>query len=135
VGAIVFDGDRVLLVKRSHPPLKGEWSLPGGAVELGETLEAAVARELAEETGLDVDVGPIVAVLDRIEHREGGGIAYHHVIVDYLCSLRGGALACGSDAEDARFARLGDLDAYRLTSKARAVIARARRLRASTEGP
>ena len=86
VGAVVFDADRVLLVKRAHEPLKGEWSLPGGAVELGETLEAAVAREVLEETGLAVDVGPVVEVLDRVQHAADGRVEYHYVIVDYLCS-------------------------------------------------
>ena len=72
VGAVIVDGDRVLLVKRAHEPLKGEWSLPGGAVEVGETLEAALVREVREETGLDVDVGPVVEVLDRIRRDADG---------------------------------------------------------------
>ena len=86
VGAVILDGDRVLLVKRGHEPLKGEWSLPGGAVEIGETLDAAVAREVLEETGLDVDVGPVVEVLDRIQRDADGRVEYHYVIVDYLAA-------------------------------------------------
>src|SRR5438552_13789207 len=92
VGAVVLDGDRVLLVKRAHEPLKGEWSLPGGAVEVGETLEAAVAREVREETCLEVEVGPLVEVVNRIVRDPGGRVEYHFVIVDYLCRPIGGTL-------------------------------------------
>jgi 8-oxo-dGTP diphosphatase len=131
VGAVVVDGDRVLLVKRGHPPLKGEWSLPGGTVELGETLEAALAREVLEETGLEVSVGPVVEVFDRVDRAPDGRIEYHFVIVDYACSVRGGFLAHGSDAEDACWAPIRELPAYRLTAKAREVIGKARRLSAA----
>ena len=127
VGAVVLDGDRVLLVKRGHPPLKGEWSLPGGTVELGETLEAAVAREVLEETGLEVSVGQVVEVLDRVDRAPDGRIEYHFVIVDYACTVRGGSIASGSDAEDARWVPIRELPAYRLTAKASAVIVEARR--------
>jgi 8-oxo-dGTP diphosphatase len=127
VGAVVVDGGRVLLVKRGHPPLKGEWSLPGGTVELGETLEAAVAREVLEETGLEVSVGQVVEVLDRVDRAPDGRIEYHFVIVDYACTVRGGSIASGSDAEDARWVPIRELPAYRLTAKASAVIAEARR--------
>src|SRR3989440_8404211 len=85
VGAVVLDGDRVLLAKRAHEPLKGQWSLPGGGVEIGETLEEALRREVLEETGLAVSVGPVVEIFERIERQADGRIEYHFVIVDYLC--------------------------------------------------
>ena len=125
VGAVVFDAGRVLLVKRGHEPLKGEWSLPGGAVELGETLKSAVAREVMEETGLAVDVGPLIDVVDRIQSGVDGRIEYHYVIVDYLCRVRGGRLLHGSDAEAACWVEIHELPAYRLTDQAMAMIARA----------
>src|ERR1700680_4466163 len=127
VGAVVVDGDRVLLVKRGHPPLKGEWSLPGGTVELGETLEAAVAREVLEETGLEVSVGQVVEVVDRVDRAPDGRIEYHFVIVDYSCTVRGGSIARGSEAGDGRWVPIRELPAYRLTAKASAVIVEARR--------
>ena len=89
-GAVVLDGDRVLLVKRGNEPLKGEWSLPGGAVEIGETLETALVREIREETGLDVDVGPMVDVLDRLRYDPDGRVKYHYVPI--FCAAR--AAAC-----------------------------------------
>ena len=111
VGAVVVDADRVLLVQRGQEPLKGEWSLPGGAVELGETLEVACAREVHEETGLDVDVGPMIDVFDRIRIDGDGRTRYHYVLVDFVCRRTGGVLASASDAADARWASLDELRA------------------------
>lgn len=125
VGAVIIDGDNVLLVKRANEPLKGEWSLPGGAVEVGESLEAALVREVREETCLDVAVGPVVDVLDRIRRDEVDRVEYHYVIVDYVCHTCGGTAACGSDADEVRWAHRGDLASYRLTSSAAAVIEKA----------
>ena len=129
VGAVILDGDRVLLARRAHPPLQGEWSLPGGAVEVGETLHEALMREVREETGLDVEIGPVVEVLDRIERQSDGRVEYHFIIVDYACSVLGGTLACASDAADARWVGLGALDEYSLTDAALRVIRTAVELR------
>ena len=112
VGAIVLDGDRVLLVKRAHEPLKGEWSVPGGAVEVGETLEDAIRREVREETCLDIEVGPIVDVLDRIRHDPEGRVEFHYVLVDFACTQVGGTLRCGSDADETTWAARAELDRY-----------------------
>ena len=122
VGAVVADGPRVLLVKRGQAPLKGEWSLPGGAVEVGETLAAAVQREVFEETGLVVAVGPIVEVLDRIHADANGRVEYHYVLIDYLCTVVGGQLHPESDADDARWATRADLPLFRLGAATLAVI-------------
>jgi 8-oxo-dGTP diphosphatase len=125
VGAVIVDGDRVLLVKRAQPPLAGEWSLPGGAVEVGETLSAALQREVLEETGFLVEVGQIVEVLDRIHLDDAGRVEYHYVLLDYLCTTVGGHLGAGPDAADARWATASELPAYRLSAQAMAIIARA----------
>ena len=125
VGAVVLDGDRVLLVKRGHEPLKGEWSLPGGVVELGETLEAAIVREVREETGLEVDVGPIVDVLDRLLYDRDGRVQYHYVLVDFLCRPSGGAVRCASDAEAAEWAPLVRLESYGMAEQTVRVIQKA----------
>ena len=129
VGAVILDGDRVLLVRRGQEPLKGEWSLPGGAVEAGETLEGALSREVREETSLDVEVGPVVEVLDSIRLDADGRTEYHYVILDYACRVRGGtpiSPSAGTDADDVRWVKLDELEAYRLTAKAIAVIRKAR---------
>jgi ADP-ribose pyrophosphatase YjhB (NUDIX family) len=112
VGAVVLDAGRVLLVRRARPPLMGEWSLPGGAVEVGETLAAALQREVLEETGLVVDVGPMVEVLDRIHTGAAGIVTYHYVLIDYVCRVVGGALDAGSDAQEAAWARFPELASF-----------------------
>ena len=125
VGAVIVHEGRVVLVKRRFEPLAGKWSIPGGAVEVGETLEACVAREMLEETGFVVEVGPVVEVLDRITHDDSSRVLYHFVLVDYLCWPIGGELRAGTDVAEAVLVDASDLDQYELTDKARAVIERA----------
>ena len=125
VGAVIVDDDKVLLVKRGREPLAGQWSLPGGAVEVGETLEACLVRELREETGLEVEVGPVIEVFDRITRDAEGRVEYHFVLVDYLCWPIAGELRASSDVDDAIFVAAEELGRYALTSKAHAVIERA----------
>ena len=124
VGAVVIAQGRIVLVRRAHDPLKGEWNLPGGGVELGETLQEACAREVLEETGLQVAVGSVIEVFDRITRDGTGGVQYHFVLVDYLCRVVGGTVTPGSDASDVALADPFDLDAYALNEKARQVIER-----------
>jgi len=102
VGAVIVDRGRVLLVRRGSEPLKGQWSLPGGLLELGEALTAGVVREVYEETGLTVETVELIELLDRI-HRDGERVRYHYVIADYLCSVSGGELKAASDADAVRW--------------------------------
>jgi 8-oxo-dGTP diphosphatase len=124
VGGVVFDSGRVLLVKRGHEPRKGEWSLPGGLVELGETLIEATRREIKEETGLDVQVGPIVDIFDRV-HRVEDRVRYHFVIIDYLCRNIGGVLAAADDATDVAWVTPDELDAYKVNEHAAQIVRKA----------
>ena len=125
VGAVIIDDGKVVLIKRRYEPLKGQWSLPGGGVEVGETLETAVAREMLEETGLEVEVGPVIEVFDRITRDEDQRVRYHYVLVDYLCWPVAGVLQAGSDADAAVLVDLAQLEPFQLTKKATAVIERA----------
>ena len=118
VAAIILQDDRLVLIRRAKEPAKGYWTFPGGAVELGESLEDAVRREVLEETGLHVELGDVAAVIDRIERDESGAVRYHFIIVDYHARPVGGALRPGSDAGDARWVALSDLDALDMTEKA-----------------
>jgi len=127
VGAVIFDAEgRVLLIERGQPPLAGTWTLPGGVVEAGESVEHATAREILEETGLIIDVGPLVDVVDHIEHDEQGRVLYHFVILDYLCAMRGGVLQATSDAAAVRMFEPDTLAEVRTTPRTRAVVERAR---------
>ncbi len=121
VGAVVVRAGDVLLVRRGRPPGRGLWSIPGGAVRLGEPLEAALRRELREETGLEVRPEAVVKVVERILP-EGGRIRYHYVIVDYACTVAGGELRAASDAEEARWVPCQDLEAWGLTGETREVL-------------
>ena len=111
VGAVVVDEGRVLLVRRGTEPLKGQWSLPGGLLELGESLAAAVVREVREETGLDVEPVELVELLDRI-HRESEKVRYHYVIADYLCRVAGGSLQAASDADAVRWVERAEWNSH-----------------------
>ena len=124
VGGVVVHRNRVLLVRRGREPLKGEWSVPGGLVELGEELAEGVCRELKEETGLEVAPLEVLTVFDRIMH-DGDRVKYHFVIVDYVCRRKRGRLHPASDVLDARWVRREDLPQYHLTEKATAVIRQA----------
>jgi mutator protein MutT len=124
VGAVIVDEGRVVLIKRKYEPLKGHWSLPGGMVEIGETLESALSREMLEETGLRVDVGPVIEVFDRIMHDEQKRVRYHFVLIDYLCWPAGGTLTPGSDVDAAIWVDPVALAQYDLTEKATSVIQR-----------
>ena len=124
VGAVIVKDGKALIVKRANDPYKGQWSIPGGRVELGETLTDAVRREMREETGLEVRVGSVIEVFERVE-RLDGRIRYHFVIVDYLCTCVGGALCAGDDAVDAVWVTSEELEAYRVSESAVAVIRKA----------
>ena len=129
IGAVIFDDQhRVVLVKRQHEPLAGQWSLPGGGLEVGESLEAGVQREALEETGLVVDVGPVVDVFDRILIDADDRVRYHYVLIDYVCRIRAGVLAAGGDVVDVTLADPRALDPFRLTEMTAVVIGKARDL-------
>lgn len=125
VGAVIIADGKVVLIKRKYEPLAGQWSLPGGRLELGESLEAGLAREMLEETGLEIDVGPVIEVFDRILLDEERRVRFHYVLIDYLCRPLGGTLKGGSDVDLAIWVDPADLKTYRLTEKALAVIERA----------
>ena len=135
VGGVIVDNGQIVLIRRGHEPMKGHWSLPGGGVDVGETLEEAVAREVLEETGLDVEVGPVIDVFDRITRDEDRRVRYHYVLIDYLCWPIGGTLQAGSDVDAAVLADPAQLEPFQLTAKATAVIERALRLAGAAPRP
>ncbi len=122
VGALIFEGSRIVLVERGKPPLLGQWSLPGGLVEAGERLEDAVMREVLEETGLHVRVDSIATIFERIMPDEVGGCEYHYVLVDFYCSVVGGDLCAGDDSKRAEWFEIQSLADLELTAGTRQVI-------------
>jgi 8-oxo-dGTP diphosphatase len=129
VGAIIFRRDRVLLVERGKPPLKGFWSLPGGAVETGERLEESVRREVLEETGLVVKPVRLFTIFERIMRDHQGEAEYHFVLLDYLCRVTGGALEAASDVSRVAWVPRTALSRYKITEGTLPVIERAFRER------
>jgi 8-oxo-dGTP diphosphatase len=121
VGGVVVADGRVLLARRGKEPLRGRWTIPGGTVELGETLEAALVREMAEETALRVEPVEVLTVFDRIRRVEGT-VASHYVIVDFLCRWRAGEAHAGSDAEEVAWVGTGEFGRYDLPAKTREVV-------------
>jgi 8-oxo-dGTP diphosphatase len=121
VGGVLIHEGRVLLIRRGKEPLRGRWVVPGGTVEVGETLETALIREMEEETGIRVKPGDLLTVFDRIQ-REGSRVRYHYVIVDYLCDYLSGTPRAGSDAEAVALVSPEDLPAYDLPAKALEVV-------------
>ena len=129
VGAIILDGGRVLLVERGKEPLKGVWSIPGGALDAGEPLAEGVRREAREELGLEIEVGELVEVFERITRDAKGRVEYHYVLADYLCTVTGGTLRASDDAADARWVGRSELAELPLTAGTAKVIEKAFRLR------
>jgi ADP-ribose pyrophosphatase YjhB (NUDIX family) len=111
VGGVVVHGNRILLVQRGTEPLKGRWTIPGGLIDVGETLREAAIREVKEETGLEVEPIELIELLDRI-HREGERVRYHYVIADYLCRVTGGTLGAASDADAVRWVERAEWNSH-----------------------
>src|SRR5208282_362576 len=132
VGGVVIQDGRALLIRRGGPPLQGEWSIPGGTLELGESIADGIRRELLEETGVEVRVGELIEVFDRIFPDVSGRIQYHFVIVDYLCEVVRGEARAGSDVTDIAWAREEELPRYSLSAAANRVIRRAFALAAAS---
>jgi len=130
VGAVVLRDERVLLVRRGGQPSSGKWSLPGGMVELGETTVDAIRREVAEECGCDVRVVDVAGVISRIVHDSEGRVRYHWVLVDYLAYADSDRITAGTDAADARWATLEEIEQLDVTDGLLDMIHRARALAA-----
>jgi len=122
VGAIIIEGDRVVLVKRGHPPLAGEWSIPGGVLEVGETLREAAVREALEETGLTVEPGDLLGVYDRVLRDADERTIYHYVLIDFLCRRTAGEPRAAGDADEARWFAKAEVEALSLAEDTAEVI-------------
>ena len=125
VGAVIVEGDRVVLVRRAAQPMAGEWSIPGGMLELGETLRAGAEREAREETALQVEAGEVLGVLDRILPDAAGKPRFHYVLIDFLCRRLGGELRAGGDAAEARWVSESELAGLGVAEAAVKMIRRA----------
>jgi 8-oxo-dGTP diphosphatase len=122
VGAVIVEDGRVLLVKRGHPPLAGEWSIPGGVLELGETVREATVREALEETSLTVETADLLGVYDRVLRDDAGHTLYHFVLVDFLCRRISGTMQAAGDAAEARWCTLAEAGGLKLPEDTAEVI-------------
>jgi len=122
VGEIIVENGRVVLVKRGHPPLEGKWSIPGGVLEIGETLRKAAVREALEETGLAVETGELLGVFERVIPDEHGKMRYHYVLIDFLCRRVAGEPMAGDDADEVRWFRREELAGLALSKDTEEVI-------------
>lgn len=122
VGVVVLDDDRVLLIKRGKPPRVGQWSLPGGAQELGETLADAARREVREEAGIEIQLGEIIATLDMIDRDDAGRVRHHYTLVDFMAEAKQTHLKAGDDAQDARWFQCAEIDKLGLWSETVRII-------------
>jgi 8-oxo-dGTP diphosphatase len=125
VGGVVIRDQRALLIRRGSAPLEGEWSIPGGMLEIGETILEGVQRELLEETAIEVRVLDLIEVFERLTRDEAGKLKYHFVILDYLCEAVRGEARAGSDVTDVAWAGESELSEYSLTQTATRVIQKA----------
>lgn len=125
VGVVVRQGDQVLLIQRGNPPRRGDWGIPGGAVELGETWREAAVREVREECGIEIKLGDVVDVVDIIVRDDTQGIQYHYAIADFVADYASGDLRAASDVIDARWVSLGELAKFELPRMTRQVIRKA----------
>jgi 8-oxo-dGTP diphosphatase len=124
VGAIIIEDSRILLVKRAHPPLQAQWSIPGGVLEVGELVREAAVREAREETGLIVDPGDLLGVYDRVLRDAEQRVQYHYVLIDFLCRSVAGELRAASDAAEVRWFTREELPALNLAADTQDVIRR-----------
>ena len=134
VGVVVLRGDEVLLIRRAKEPVSDRWSIPGGAQEIGETVREAALREVAEETGLEVEIVGLVDVVDGINRDEAGRARYHYTLVDFAARWRAGEARAASDAAAARWFRLDELAGVALWDETRRVIASAAEMVARDSG-
>jgi len=122
VGAVILNHGRVLVVRRATEPLKGEWSIPGGVLELGESLRQGAEREALEETGLQVEAGEVLEVFDRVIRDKAGAVRYHYVLVDFFCRPVAGEAHAGGDAAEVRWITLQELEDFPILESAASVI-------------
>jgi 8-oxo-dGTP diphosphatase len=134
VGAVIIQGDQVLLVQRGNEPGRGQWGIPGGAIELGEPLRQAIQREVQEECGLEIEVGPVIEAVDVIVHDEAGRIRFHYVVVDLLAEAVGGRLTPGSDILAARWVKADEFAQLNLSERVVKVLRKAFEVRREREG-
>jgi mutator protein MutT len=125
VGAIIVRGERILLVRRANPPLQGQWSIPGGLVETGETIKEAITREVREETGLEVEPLQLVEVFERILRDDESRVQYHYVLIDYSCRIVAGEAKAGSDVSEVRWASCDELESFAVAPETCVVIRKA----------